>query len=228
MLASFLVQPRVGHLDQALHLFAYLKKHKKSTMVFDDNYANLSNFHFTKADWTEFYRDAAEQIPANAPTPRGKPVEITCFVDTDHAGDKLTRRSQTGILIFVNRAPITWYSKKQNTVETSSFGSEFVALRIATELIESLHYKLRMFGVPIDGPANVLCDNDAVVKNSSLPESTLKKKHNSIAYHRVREAVASGTLQVAKILSHENLADFLTKSTLSGIQLRTLLEQILF
>ncbi len=85
-----------------------------------------------------------------------------------------------------------------------------------------------MFGVPIDGPANVLCDNDAVVKNSSLPESIVKKKHNSIAYHRVHEAVASGTLQVAKIISHENLADFLTKSSLSGVQLRTLLEQILF
>jgi hypothetical protein len=84
-----LVQPRAGHLDQAV--FAYLKKHKKSTMVFDDNYADLSNFQFYKADWTEFYRDATEHIPANAPEPRGKPVEITCFVDADHAGDKLTR-----------------------------------------------------------------------------------------------------------------------------------------
>ena len=59
----------------------------------------------------------------------------------------------------MNRAPVIWYSKRQNTVETSTFGSEFIALRISTEMIEGLRYKLRMFGVPIDVPANVLGDN---------------------------------------------------------------------
>jgi hypothetical protein len=80
-------------------------------------------------------------------------VSTHCFVDADHAGNLVTRRSQSGILLFVNRAPIVWYSKRQNTVETSTFGSEFVAMCIAVELIESLRYKLRMFGIPIDGPA---------------------------------------------------------------------------
>ncbi len=68
-----------------------------------------------------------------------------------------------------------------------------------------------MFGIPIDGPANVFCDNKSVVTNSTIPDSTLKKKHNSIAYHRVREAVASGTLRIAKVLSKSNNADLLTK-----------------
>ncbi len=85
----------------------------------------------------------------------------------------------------MNRAPIIWYSKQQNTIETSTFGSEFVAAQIAVELIENLHYKLRMFGVPIDGLANVYCDNNSVCSNSTKPESTLKMKHNTIAYHRV-------------------------------------------
>ena len=81
----------------------------------------------------EFYPDAEEAIPTNSPEPRGKPVQINCFVDADHAGNTITRRSQTGILIFLNMAPIYWFSKKQNTVETSTFLSEFVALKIASK-----------------------------------------------------------------------------------------------
>ncbi len=108
-------------------------------------------------------------------------------MDADHAGNRVTCRSQTGILLFVNRAPVIWYSKRQNTVETSTFGSEFVAI-----------YKLRMFGIPIEGPTNVFCDNEAVTKSAIHSESMLKKKHNSIAYHRTREAVAAETIRVTK------------------------------
>jgi hypothetical protein len=111
----------------------------------------------------------------------------------------------------MNRAPILWFSKRQNTVETSTFGSEFVALRIATELIQGLRYKLRMMGVPLDGPANVFCDNQAVVLNASLPESTLKKKHVAICYHRIREACAMDMIRIAKEGTKTNLADLLTK-----------------
>jgi hypothetical protein len=227
MLASFLVHPREGHLDQCLHIFSYLKGHKKSTMVFDDTVPNIDESRFTKADWTEFYHHASESIPPNAPEPKGKSVNMYAFVDADHAGDKITRCSQTGIFIFLNRAPIIWYSKKQNTVETSTFGSEFVAMRIATELIESLRYKLRMMGIPIDGATNVFCDNDAVVKNSTIPESTLKRKHNSIAYHKVREAVASNIIRIAKEHTDSNLADLLTKP-LCSTKRKSFLEAILF
>ena len=125
-------------------------------------------------------------------------MSIHCFIDADHVGNHVTCRSQSGILIFVNRAPIIWYSKHQNTVETSTFGSEFVAMWITVELIESLWYKLQMFGVPIDGPINVYCDNEAVTKNAIYPESMLKKKHNSIAYHWVCESVVAGTIRVTK------------------------------
>jgi hypothetical protein len=87
---------------------------------------------------------------------------MTCFVDADHAGCQVTRRSHTGVLIYVNRAPILWYSKRQNTVETSTFGSKYVAARIAVEMIEGLSYKLRMMGIEVDGPTTVLCDNQSV------------------------------------------------------------------
>ena len=68
-----------------------------------------------------------------------------------------------------------------------------------------------MFGIPIDGPMNVYCDNKAVTKNAIYPESTLKKKHNSIAYHQVYEAVAAGTIRVTKEDGKTNLANVLTK-----------------
>ena len=118
-------------------------------------------------------------MPPNAPPPRGHPVQINAFLDADHAGNKVTRRSHTGIMIHLNCAPITWLSKAQSTVESSTFGSEFVAMRIMVEMLESLRYKLRMFGIPIDGPSNVFCDNKSMVTNSTVPTSTLKKKHNA-------------------------------------------------
>ena len=73
-----------------------------------------------------------------------------------------------------------WHSKRQNTVEASTFGFEFQAIKYAVELMESLRYRLRMFGVPIEGPTNVFCDYEAVYKNTSLPILTLKKKSHSI------------------------------------------------
>ena len=125
----------------------------------------------------EIYPDSIEELPHNIPEPLGESVQINTFVVADHAGDNLTRRSQTGILIFCNMTLISWSFKKQNTVETSTFGSEIVALGNATELIISLRYKLRSFEVPIDGDANMFCDCDAVVKTTSSADTTLNKKH---------------------------------------------------
>ena len=111
-------------------------------------------------------------------------------------------------------------------METSTIGSEFTALKQATELIQGLRYKLRMFGVPLEGPANMYCDNEAVFKNATRPESTLKKKHNSIAYHRTREAVAAGIVRIAWEDGRFNLADILTK-LMPGPRLRKLISCIL-
>ena len=174
----------------------------------------------------EIYVDAEDVLPHNIPVPLGKAIDINVFVDADHADNRVTRRSHTGIIIYCNMAPILWYSKKQNTVETSTFGSEFVALKIATELIDGLKYKLRMFGVPLNGPSRIFCDNEAVVINGSHPDSSLKKKHCSVAYHRVREAIAAGKQLIFYETSGTNLADLLTKP-LSHIKRLPLIEAIL-
>ena len=211
VMSKYLAMPREGHLEQVLHIMGYLKSHKKLRLMFDSSYPGIDERWFTKYDWQDFYRDAKEAIPPNMPEARGHCVTISCFVDANHAGDVVDRRSQTGVLIFMNRSPIHWYSKRQATVEVSTFGAEYCALRVAVEMIESLRYKLRMFGVPIDGSASVFCDNESVYKNTAIPESTLKKKHHSIAYHRCREAVAAGTIRVAKQGTTKNLADLFTK-----------------
>ena len=150
--------------------------------------------------------------------PQGHAVSTHCFIDADHASNTATGRSQTGILISLNKAPIVWYSKRQNTVETSTFGSKFIAMRMAVEHIEALRYKLCMFGIPIEGPTNVFCDNEAVFKSTTIPASMLKKKHNSICYHCCREAVAAKVMRVTKEGTLTNLADLFTKPLMQSVR----------
>ena len=148
---------------------------------------------------------------ADASTPRVNVVSTHSFVDSEHARNRATRRSQTGVLLFFNRTPILWYSKKQNTFDTSTFSSEFIALKTATELVEDLRYKLRVFGIPIEGPTNIFCDNESVYKNMSTPELTLKNNNVSISYHKCREDVATRVARIAKEGTATNLADMFTK-----------------
>jgi hypothetical protein len=136
---------------------------------------------------------------------------MTIYVDADHAHDLVTRRSITGILFMLNNTPIRWVSKRQKTVETSTHGSESVASRVATELIHEIRYMLRSLGEALDGQALMLDDNISVVLNTPVSSSVLKKKHNAIAYHRVREAIAARIMRFAYIKSEENVSDVLTK-----------------
>ena len=102
-----------------------------------------------------------------------------------------------------------------------------LAMRIAIEMIEGLRYKLRMFGVTIDGPCNVFCDNDGVVLSTTNPDSKLTKKHAAINYHRCREAISAKTIVVAKEDTKTNISDCLTK-LLDGVTLRELMYRILW
>ena len=113
MLSRYLVSAREGNLDQVFHVFAYLKTHETSTMVFDDTEPDFDDRRFKECDWSEYYPDAVEAITRDMPKPPGKAVTCSCFVDADHAGCRVTRRSHTGVLIVVSRAPIVWYSKRQ-------------------------------------------------------------------------------------------------------------------
>ena len=211
LMSAFNAAPRQGHLNELYHIFAYLKKAGARCLLFDPARPTYNVDFCDGGAWEEFYEVEPEPTPADMPKARGKSVVMTCWVDASHASQRVTMRSHTGIFITLNNAPVAWYSKRQNTVESSTFGSEFVALRVATEMCQAMRYKLRMFGVAIDGPTSVMCDNQSVQKNVSIPTSQLGKKHNAICYHKVRESVAAGWIRVGWVESKNNLADLFTK-----------------
>jgi hypothetical protein len=159
----------------------------------------------------EFYPDGSEEIPKDLLPEKGPRVRMTVYVDANHANDLIIRISNTGILVMLNNMPIRWISKSQKTGETSTYGSELVASRVATELILVVRYMLRSLEVGLGGPALMLGDNMSVVLNTTVPSSVLKKKHNAIAYHRVIEAIAAEMMRFAYIKSEENVSVELTK-----------------
>ena len=222
ILSQYMASPRTGHLSQLLNIFKYVKTHdRRSWLVFDPMSYEVEWIPFADEPHPEeraqqmremYDTSSGEEMPHNMPESRGNSVDINIFVDSDHAGNRITRRSHTGIIIFLNMAPIAWYSKKQNTVESSTFSAEFIALKTAIEMLDGLLYKLRMLGIPLSGPARIFCDNQSVVKNTTFPDSVLKKKHCSIAYHKVRETLAYGKCLIYFERSETNLADLFTKS----------------
>jgi hypothetical protein len=134
-LASCSALPRKGHLEAVFHIFAYLKlevrgycvrvkvrgwKKTNETIIMDPTYPDIDLTKFNDgAAWSSFYGDNHEAIPPHMPKPKGKTLVIRLFVDSDHANDKSMRRSRTGFILYLNSAPIIWYSKRQGTIETS-------------------------------------------------------------------------------------------------------------
>ena len=227
MMASCMAMPRVGHLDQLFHIFAFLKNKHNSEMVFDPTHIDIDEAIFEPQDWKHtVYGECKEDLPPNAPEPRGEGFKIKSYVDSDHAGDSITRRSRTGFIVYLNSAPIYWMSKKQGSISTSTFASEYDAMKNCCEYIRGLRYKLRMMGIPCEFPAYILGDNKSVLVNSAMPFSTLKKKSCSIAYHFVREGVAKNEWICAYVNTHDNPADLLTKP-IAGGQKRILLTSMM-
>ena len=130
--------------------------------------------------------------------------------------------------MYLNNAPVHWMSKKQTSVETSSYGSEFVAMKLCCEYVRGLRYKLRMMGISLlDEPAYIYGDNKSVLANTTIPDSTLKKKSHSITYRFVREGVARDEWRTSYVNTHDNPADLLTKP-LSGMKRRNFVRMILY
>ena len=229
-MSSHLALPREGHLAQLFHMFAHLKKYHNAEMVFDPSDPVINESDFELQDWTssEFgHVQGREELPPNMPEPRGLGFVMRAKVDADHASDTTTRRSRTGFPVYLNCAPIYWMSKKQASVESSTFGSEFIAMKQCCEYLRGLRYKLRMMGIPVNGPAYILGDNKSVLCNTSIPDSTLKKKSQSIAYHFVREGAARDEWRTGYVNTHENEADLLTKTLPSGEKRRSFVRRIL-
>ena len=211
-LARYNSLPREGHLKAALRLFSYLRAFSKAKLVFDTRSLLEPSFkEKVEHGWGELYPNATEELPPDMPEPKMKAITITAFYDASHASCLITRRSVTGIVLMLNNTILRCTSKRQNTVESSTYGSEMVAARLAVEQVMDLRYKLRMLGVPIKVASVLIGDNQSTITSCTIPGSNLKKRHNDIAYHREREAVAAGVVELRYIKSQYNLADALTK-----------------
>jgi len=190
-LSSYVAMPREGHFNQVLHIFAYLKSHHNARLMLDPSYQDVKEEYFEKnGDWSSYYEDEIDLPPKNAPEPKAKKFTLREYVDASHTTCKLTRQSRTGFLVFLNSAPMFWFSKKQGSCEVSTFGSEFVAMRQYCEYIRGMRYKLRMMGISVNNPTIIYGDKQSVLWNTSVPDSTKKKKTSAVAYNYCREGIS--------------------------------------
>ena len=123
MMASHMAMPREGHLEAVLHMVSFLRQKYNSMIAFEPTYPAIDMNDFKEWKWKGFYGILKESIPPNDLEKRGKEVDLRGYVDSNHAGEKKTRRSRYGVLIFLNNVLVQWFSKKNSTIETSVFGA---------------------------------------------------------------------------------------------------------
>ncbi|MFA9289401.1 MAG: reverse transcriptase domain-containing protein, partial [Weeksellaceae bacterium] len=227
-MSRYRIAPRIGHLERLKRMYGYLKKFKCAAIrvrIQEPDFSNLPDQDF---EWCHtVYGNVQELLPKDAPPPLGKAVTTVTYTDANLYHDMLTGRSVTGILHFCNQTLVDWYSKRQATVETATFGSEFTAARISVDQIIDMRTTLRYLGVPVNTKSFMFGDNQAVVTNSSIPHSSLNKRHNALSYHRVREMIAAKVLGYYWIDGKKNPSDIVSKHW-SYPQVWHLLKPILF
>jgi len=215
-MSQFSANPRQGHMDRLKRMFGYLKRHPVRDITLSPLSPTTLEDEDTTVEDDEFhlYPDAGELVDENHPdgNPLLEDLTLTCFVDADHAHDKVNRRSVTGAIIYLGSAPIKWMSRRQKSVSTSTYESEYYAMRIVTEEVVGMRYMLRSIGVPTCGPSSVYTDNKAVFQSSTVTKSKLKVKHAALSYHKTREAVAAKIITVHYIPTRENISDLMTKA----------------
>ncbi|MGH7955350.1 MAG: Ty1/Copia family ribonuclease HI [Gloeomargaritales cyanobacterium] len=212
-LSRFSCAPRKGHLDMAKRIFGYLKKFPKKGYVIHPLPPKVDiPIESLKHDFGHQYDYFTEELDPRFPEPLLQELEINIFADADHGHDKTTGRSITGILAMVGSTPTTWSAKRQPCVQTSTFGSEFIALKKAVEGSITLRYHLRSMGVHVTAPTTIFVDNMGVILNSTNPASTLNKKPVALSYHFVREHFANNVINIIKIATDQNYADPFTKA----------------
>ena len=135
-LSMFRAQPRKGHLDRAKRIVGYLLFQPDGSIRFRTGEPDFLSLKDQEYDWTRsVYSGACEQIPHDIPKRLGKHVQTTHYVDANLHHDLATGKAVTAVLHFLNQTPVDAYTKRQSTVETTTYGSEFVAARTAVDQI---------------------------------------------------------------------------------------------
>jgi hypothetical protein len=211
-MSGYRVAPREGHLARVRRICGYLHKFKAGFIRIRTDEPDFSDLPEKDYEWCRtVYGDVTEDIPKDCPKPLGKRVVQWSCKDANLYHDVMTGRAVTGVIHFVNQTPVDWFSKKQSTVETATYGSEFSAARTAIQQIAALRLQLRYLGVPIHGGSRLFGDNESVITSATQPHSTLGKRHLGLSYHYCREAVASKMVAFHHIRGEVNPADVLSK-----------------
>ena len=211
-LSRFRAQPRKGHLDRAKRIVGYLLFVPDGAIRFKTGDPDISSLKDQEYDWNRsVYSGACKQIPHDIPKPLGKHVQTTHYVDANLHHDLATGKDDTAALHFLNQTPIDAYTKKESTVETATYGSEFVGARTAVDKIIDIRSTLQYLGVPIRDKSYMFGDNRSVVTTSTIPNSTISQRHNLASYHRVREAIAAKYISFYWKDGKSNPADILSK-----------------
>ena len=175
-MSRFRAAPRQGHMDRLKRIYSYANRTKDYAIGFRTDQPDYSFLPDQDFDWTYSVYDSVQEIlPDDMPEPLGEAVITTTTMDANLNHWLATGKFLTGCLHFVNKTPVDWYSKKQATVETATYGSEFVAAKTATEQIMDIRQTLRYLGAPIGAKSFLFGDNRSVVTSAVLPCSTLTK-----------------------------------------------------
>ena len=131
------------------------------------NEPDYSNLPHKEYDWQRtVYSGAKEETPHEIPEPKAKHVTTTMYVDANLQNDQVAGRALTACLYLVNATSSHWHTKRQASVETVTFGSQYVEARIATGQIIDLRYTLMYLGVPVRSRIHMFGDNKSVVDSS--------------------------------------------------------------
>lgn len=135
LLSRFCPCPREGHLTRALRVWGYLKKYPCQTLSIKSEKFSVEGEQLdcSLIDFVGQYKYAQEEIDPKFPKPMGPELDVWIFFDSDHAHDKVTGRSISGVIVLVGSTPIIWKSKRHGAVQTSTYGAELSAMRLATE-----------------------------------------------------------------------------------------------
>ena len=211
-LSRFSACPHKEQLKAVGNVFGYLKDFPDRWTKFDHwDLKVLPMLPTPDVSFKELYPDVFEELDKRFLILFGPAIQSSIFFDSDHAHDLKTKRSCTRIIIYVGSTPVSWSSKRQTSIQTSSYGAEFMAGKTAHEGVISIRYMLWCLGVWVKGPTNLYGDNQLTLQSSTLIDSECKKKHIPIAYHKMQECVAARIVNPVKVDTKKNLSDSPTK-----------------
>jgi len=166
--------------------------------------------HFTAARRVLKYLIATKEKKLILPVIKHKKMVMDVYSDSDWAGEKTDRKSVSGTVIFLNGAPVTWTSKKQSIVATSSTEAEYIAASESVKDMLYTHNLLKEF-ITIATPITMHIDNTGAINLSEKNLNNQRTKHIDIRYHHIRDWVQSKVVKIEKVRSIDNIADLFTK-----------------